>query len=303
MIRRDADGLVEPRPTPDSPHRQIFSEAGELQERPEGVVVPRASRRSFLASLALTTAATSVRVGAADPGVQVPIGLQMYSVRDEEKQDRLGTLEALQMMGYECVEFWSPYSSWTTAYAREVRRKLDGLGLKCHSNHTGAEDFAESKLSRIVELNQILGSRWVIMAHAGPQPDLDGWKKTAETLTRASTQLRPQGLKVGYHNWDVDFRPVGNVRPIDVLTGNTPSEVGFQLDVATCLAAGADPLAFIRANAGRIKSYHLKDCWGRGMGTGSNCCASRNRWVVWSTISSSRREVGSRPWRPRGDVW
>ena len=33
----------------------------------------------------------------------------------------------------------------------------------------------------------------------------------------------------------------------------------LQLDVGTCLEAGSDPVAWIRANPGRIRSLHLKE--------------------------------------------
>ena len=215
------------------------------------------SRRSFLAVVGTTPLAFHAL--AAERAVKVPIGIQMYSVRDDEKRDLMGTLKALREMGYECVEFWAPYFDWTAARAKEVRKHLDDLGLRCHSNHTATKHFADEHLPHAIELNHILGSRYVIMAHAGPQKDLDGWRATAEVLTKTAPKLKQANLGCGYHNWDVDFRPVNDTRPIDILTGNTPKEVAFQLDVATCLAAGADPLAFIKANAGRIKTYHLKD--------------------------------------------
>jgi sugar phosphate isomerase/epimerase len=219
------------------------------------------SRRSFLATLsAASLTVGACAIAAASPArKKIPIGIQMYSVRDDEKRDLFGTLKGLRAMGYECVEFWAPYFDWTPARAKEVRQRLDDLGLRCYSNHTAAKHCSGEHLSHAIELNHILGSRYVIMAHAGAQPNLDGWKRTAEVLSTAYEKLKPASLGGGYHNWDVDFRPIDGKRPIDVLTGNTPKEVAFQLDVATCLAAGADPLAFIRANPGRIKTYHLKD--------------------------------------------
>jgi len=217
------------------------------------------SRRSFLA--AVGTASLAFQAFAAEPAVRkkIPIGIQMYSVRDEEKSDLMGTLKGLREMGYECVEFWAPYFDWTAARAKEVRKHLDDLGLRCYSNHTATKHFADEHLPHVIELNHILGSRYVIMAHAGPQKDLDGWRRTAGVLAETAPKLKRANLGCGYHNWDVDFRPVNGTRPIDILTGDTPKEVAFQLDVATCLAAGADPLAFIKANAGRVKTYHLKD--------------------------------------------
>lgn len=213
------------------------------------------SRRTFLA--ALGAASLAGRTLAAER--RIPIGIQLYSVRDDERRDLAGTLRSLRGMGYECVEFWAPYFEWTPARAREVRSLLDDLGLRCRSNHTAAKHFADEPLPHVIELNHILGSRHVIMAHAGPQPNLDGWRRTAEVLAGTVPRLKAANLGCGYHNWDVDFRPVDGTRPIDILTGGTPKEVAFQLDVATCLAAGADPLAFIRANAGRVRTYHLKD--------------------------------------------
>jgi len=217
------------------------------------------SRRSFLAAVGTTPLAFHALAAEQTGRKKIPIGIQMYSVRDDEKRDLIGTLKALREMGYECVEFWAPYFDWTAARAKEVRKHLDDLGLRCYSNHTATKNFADEHLPHVIELNHILGSRYVIMAHAGPQKDLDGWRRTAEVLANTVPKLKQANLGCGYHNWDVDFRPVNGTRRIDILTGNTPKEVAFQLDVATCLAAGADPLAFIKANAGRIKTYHLKD--------------------------------------------
>jgi len=217
------------------------------------------SRRSFLAALGTASLIPDALAAESPARKRIPIGIQMYSVRDDEKRDLMGTLKGLREMGYECVEFWAPYFDWTAARTKEVRKQLDDLGLRCYSNHTSAKHCVPEHLPHAIELNLILGSRYVIMAHAGPQANLDGWKRTAEVLGKAFEKLKPAGLGCGYHNWDVDFRPMDGTRPIDVLTGDTPKEVAFQLDVATCLAAGADPLAFIKTNAGRIKTYHLKD--------------------------------------------
>jgi len=217
------------------------------------------TRRSFFALLGTTPLAFRALAAERGSRKKIPIGLQMYSVRDDEKRDLMGTLKGLREMGYECVEFWSPYFNWTTERAREVRQQLDDLGLRCYSIHTDRQHFADEHLPHVIEMNHILGSRYVIMAHAGPQKDLDGWRRTAEVLAKSTPKLKAANLGCGYHNWDVDFRPVEGTRPIDILTKDTPKEVAFQLDVATCLAAGADPLAFIRANPGRIKTYHIKD--------------------------------------------
>jgi sugar phosphate isomerase/epimerase len=66
-------------------------------------------------------------------------------------------------------------------------------------------------------------------------------------------------LRAGFHNHLVEWRAVEGVRPIDLIAANTPKDFALQVDTATCLSAGADPTPFIKANAGRVKSYHCKD--------------------------------------------
>jgi sugar phosphate isomerase/epimerase len=98
-----------------------------------------------------------------------------------------------------------------------------------------------------------------VQAWSDPKPDLDGWKALADKLNAASDQLEPAGLKVGYHNHDAEWKAVGGKRPIEVIAGNTKPSVMLQLDVGTCLEAGGDPVAWIKANPGRIRSIHCKD--------------------------------------------
>jgi hypothetical protein len=98
------------------------------------------TRRSFLAltgALPLTTAITTFGQGRKPPA----IGIELYSVRGELMKDLMGTVRAVAKMGYEVVEFYSPYYSWTPAYAKEVRRLLDDLGIRCPSTHNSAANL------------------------------------------------------------------------------------------------------------------------------------------------------------------
>src|SRR5690242_5758782 len=106
----------------------------------------------------------------------VPIGLELYSVRNELKADLPGTVRAVAKMGYQVVEFFSPYFQWTTDEAKNVRALLDELGIRCLSTHNDAKSFTAENLPRAIELNQIIGSSNVIMASAGRVANLDGWK-------------------------------------------------------------------------------------------------------------------------------
>lgn len=211
------------------------------------------SRRSFLRLLA------AAPVAAAAKDKHIPVGLELYSVRDELQKDLMGTLSSVAKMGYECVEFYAPYYEWTPDSVKQVRSELNNLGIRCYSTHNELRSFTPDGISKAIELNKALGSRYIVLAHPGTVSGLDGWKNIADTLNNANEKMAGHGLHAGYHNHDVEWKPVDGQKPIEVLAANTDKSIMLQLDVGTCLEAGNDPVAWIDANPGRIRSLHLKD--------------------------------------------
>lgn len=222
----------------------------------------RFSRRSFLAGLAVAP----VLLNAA--GKKVPVGLELYSVRDLMKDDEIGTVKQVAALGYDCVEFYGPYFQWTAEHAKEMRKVLDGTGLKCHSTHNGAGNLKPENIAKAIELNGIIGSKMVVMASSGLRPNeqsLDNWKQVADTLSAADATLKKSGMSAGYHNHALEFRPISGTRPIEVIAKNTPKSVVLQLDVGTCVEVGDDPVAWINSNPGRLRSIHCKE-WSKDKG-------------------------------------
>ena len=242
------------------------------------------SRRSLLA---LTGAAP---VFSAAKGKRIPVGLELYSVREELKHDLMGTVRAVAKMGYEDVEFYSPYFQWTDAQAKEVRKLLDDLGIRCLSTHNDFQSFEPAGLPRAIELNQIIGSKIIVMASAGRVNGLDGWKAVAERLNQAAEKLKPLGLRAGYHNHEAEFKVVDGQRPIEVIAANTAKDVVLQFDVGTCIEAGADPVAWINKNPGRIRSMHCKD-WSPDAGKGYKVLFGEGV-APWKKIFAAAEKTG-----------
>jgi sugar phosphate isomerase/epimerase len=214
------------------------------------------SRRSFLAISALAPFGASL----AAAKEKIPVGLELYSVRDSLAKDLSGTVRSVAKMGYQCVEFYSPYYQWTPEYAAQVRKQLDDLGIRCYSTHNGMDALKPEGLNKAIELNQAIGSRYIVLAHPGEKiNDLDSWKRVADVLNQANQKMGGQRLHAGYHNHDAEFRPIDGKRPMEILAANTDKSVMLQLDVGTCVEAGSDPVAWVEANPGRIRSMHLKD--------------------------------------------
>src|SRR6266478_5738636 len=168
------------------------------------------SRRTFLsisaAIPAVIAAQVPIRSSAAEAAPKpagmkrLPVGLELYSVRGELSRDLPNTLKTVAKLGYEVVEFYSPYFKWTPVYAKDVRAQMDDLGLRCYSTHNGFESFTPGEnLAHAIELNQILGARYVVLGSAGAK-GVEGWKKLCEQLAAAVEQLKPHGLSAGYHN-------------------------------------------------------------------------------------------------------
>jgi sugar phosphate isomerase/epimerase len=214
------------------------------------------SRRAFLAVSAMAPFGGSLALGKEN----VPVGLELYSVRDDLAKDLLGTVRGVAKMGYQCVEFYAPYYKWTNEYASQVRKEMDELGVRCSSTHNGLEALRPEGISKAIQLNQAIGARYVVLAHPGEDiKDADGWKRISDLLNQANQTLSSHGMHAGYHNHDAEWKPVGGKKPIEILAANTDKSVMLQLDVGTCLEAGSDPVAWVEANPGRIRSMHLKD--------------------------------------------
>jgi sugar phosphate isomerase/epimerase len=243
------------------------------------------SRRSFLAYSAMLPWALQARASES-----IPIGLELYSVREELKKDPEATVRAVAQMGYQCVEFYAPYFEWTETQTKQTRKLLDDLGIRCYSTHNDSAYLSAENINKARDMNLILGCKYVVMASSKPIASLDGWKEVADSLNFAAEKLEAAGLKAGYHNHQTEFTAIEGQRPIEILAKNTKPSVMLQLDVGTCLEAGSDPVAWIRGNPGRIRSLHLKD-WSREAAKGYSVLFGEGI-ADWKNILATAESVG-----------
>jgi sugar phosphate isomerase/epimerase len=249
-------------------------------------MTPRAfSRRCFLTFTAVLPFALRAQ-GAA----RIPVGLELYSVRNALKVDPMGTVRAVAGLGYQCVEFYAPYFDWTESQTKDMRKLMDDLGIHCYSTHNDSSYLGPDKISRARDLNLILGCKYLVIASSHEKAGADGWKAVADSLNLAAEQLEPSGLKAGYHNHQTEFTPIDGVRPIEILAKNTKPSVMLQLDVGTCIEAGSDPVAWIRSNPGRIRSLHLKE-WSPEAGKGYTVLFGEGV-ANWKAIFEAAESVG-----------
>jgi len=188
----------------------------------------------------------------------IPIGLQLYSVRDDCARDLPGVLKAVAGMGYAGIEFAGYYGRT----ASELRALLDDNGLVCCGTHTALETIVGDELERTADFNRTLGNHFLIVP--GLPRERTGsevaWRETARIFDGAAGRAAGLGMRVGYHNHSEEFQPVeGGELPWDIFFGHTRPEVVMQVDTGNMMHGGAAPAPFLERYPGRALTVHLKE--------------------------------------------
>ena len=245
------------------------------------------SRRTLLAGAVgvAATAALPLAVRAA-PATSffartgLPIGVQLYSLGPELAADLDRQLAVLAAIGFKTVEL----AGFLGRTPKALRAAFDRAGLACPSAHikfgaaaaTGAEPGLTDDLGPLAEAMHVIGAGTVIMPFSiMPKPvpgqpatppqaafgmTADDWKHTADFLNAKGEALKAYGLKLGYHNHNPEFAPLGETFGLEILLRNTdPDRVLFEMDAGWVLAAGRDPVELLRAHPGRFRLMHVKD--------------------------------------------
>jgi sugar phosphate isomerase/epimerase len=194
---------------------------------------------------------------------QVPIGLQLYSVRAECGKDLAATLRTVREMGYAAAEPWGydgSSLSWQGRTGQDLRRMFDDNGLSCCGFHLTSSALIGDNFKRTLELNQALGNRYLIIAGDKPRMSSpEGINELAGILDDVSEKLKALGMHAGYHAHGFDFQPMNGESAWDLLFSKTRPEVVMQLDTGNCAGGGGDPIAILRKFPGRARSVHLKE--------------------------------------------
>ena len=188
---------------------------------------------------------------------QIPISLQLYSVRDDAKADLASVLAQVAAMGYTGVEFAGFYGH----DAESVRAMLDATGLQVAGAHVHLNLLLGAVFDETVAFHKTIGNRFLIVP--GLQKEHTetraSWLATAATMNEIAARLAPHGMLTGYHNHHTEFTELDGELPWDTFFGNTNHEVVMQFDTGNALMGGADAPPFLARYPGRALTVHLKE--------------------------------------------
>ena len=250
------------------------------------------NRRSFLrtsagaTALGLSVSALQTTARAAGDK-KIPIGVQLYSVRDAAAKDLAGVLKAIKAMDYDGVEFAGYYGH----DAKDIRKMLDDTGLKCCGTHTGLQALIGENFEPTVEIHKALGTRFIVVP-GGIDEALStrqGNEITAYLFNELAEKLEKHDMELGYHAHGGDFKRVGNETAWDRFFGRTRQNVFMQMDIGNCLGGGGDPYTPISKFPGRSKTIHLKEWSDNGAPVGEGT-------VDWPRVFELCETVGGTEW-------
>lgn len=216
-----------------------------------------------------------------------PIGVQLYTLRDEMKRDVATTLARVARIGYKEVEF-AGYFDHSPA---EIRGMLDANGLTAPSAHIPLNAL-KSDPNSVIAAARSIGHQYVVMPYLDEtaRRTMADWHALAKTLNDIAGEMSRAGLRFAYHNHDFEFAPIDGMVPYEVLLAETdPKLVLLEMDLYWTVKAGQDPLAWFAKYPGRFPLVHVKDSSGApkhemadvGQGT-----------IDWRRIFAHRAEAG-----------
>jgi sugar phosphate isomerase/epimerase len=252
------------------------------------------TRRQFVTSSVVAVSALGLAPRLlAQSGKKLPIALQLYSVRDNCAKDFDGSLEKVAKMGFDGVEF-AGYHSYG-GKAKELRKRLDDLGLKVAATHIGTGTFRGGELQKTIEFHQIIGCKFLIVPGDGDFTNPDKCKALADTFVETAAKLKPLNMYCGYHNHTGEFKKAeGDKTYWDLFAERTGQDVVLQQDCGWTAAAKLDPVAMMKKYKGRMKSTHFKPTV-VGNEPGKKAFLGQDS-VDWKAVLAGCREFGGTEW-------
>lgn len=227
-------------------------------------------------------------LSAADCGKKkIPIGLQLYSVRQDCAKDLPAVLAAVAKIGYQGVEF----AGYHNKSADELAKLLKDNGLVCCGTHTGLNTLLGDQFDKTVEFNKTIGNKNLIVPGL-PHDRVatrEATLETAKLFNELSEKAKPLGMRVGYHAHGGDFKKFDGETVWDILFSNTNKDVVMQMDVGNCLGGGGDPYGTLKKYPGRSLTVHLKEHGKKGVPVGEG-------EVKWDEVFQICESVGGTEW-------
>ncbi len=191
------------------------------------------------------------------------IGIQLYSLRDQIKDDFLGTLDRISEIGFNAVEAAGYYDGKFYGYApAEYKKIMEDKGMIPQSSHSMV---TLDNTDKIIEDTKEAGMSYLVVPYLDKdrRETLDDYKKVAGEFNRIGEKCNNAELRFGYHNHAFEFEKIEEAIPYDILLEETEADlVTMQLDTYWIIYGGYNPIDYFKKYPGRFGLWHVKDMTG-----------------------------------------
>lgn len=184
------------------------------------------------------------------------VGLQLYSLRNQFKEDVPGTLKIINGWGITKIEGGGTYG----LSMDEFQSLLKENDLDVVSVGAGFEDL-ENNVQKVIENAKAFDAKYVMCAwvpHDDNKWDLEETKHATKVFNKSGKELKKHGITLAYHAHGYEFRPWKDGTLFDYMAQNA-KDFTFELDVYWAHHGGADPLALMKKYPKKFTLMHLKD--------------------------------------------
>jgi sugar phosphate isomerase/epimerase len=236
---------------------------------------------SLILAAASSQAATSPR-----------LAVQLWSVKDEIKQDFEGTLDKLAKLGFQGVEFAGEFGKYQADPAG-LSAFMKKTGLQCAGAHMHVDKLDAANFKATTDFYRTLGCSRLIISMDKRAASKEGSTELAKELSALSVKLGGQGMKLGYHNHEVEMLGDKDQTNWDLLAKNTPKDFILQQDVGWTTYAGKDPVEYVNKYPGRTVTTHYKAKFFKG--ADGTPIIGQDR-TDWTGLTKAVRSVGGTEW-------
>ena len=204
--------------------------------------------------------AAAIMSGCADMGAgffKGPVGLQLYSVRNQMQKDAPGTLTEVRNWGIKYVELAGTYG----IAPADFKKLLDDHGLDAVSGHFPFEKWRDDPESALAEAETLglkyVGCAWI--PHEGAFDEVAA-RRAIAVFNHAGDLAAKHHMRFFYHTHGYEFQPFENGTLFDLMMRETnPRHVFFEMDIFWIAHSGTDPVKLLEKYPGRWALMHLKD--------------------------------------------
>lgn len=248
------------------------------------------NKQTLLYALLAATVGLASQALAADSTPR--IGVQLWSVKDEIKQDFEGTLTRIAKLGFQGVEFageFGPYKDKPAA----LKSFLERNRLQCAGAHVHFDQLAEARFDATTAFYKTLGCSNLVIPMDARGASVEGSAAMSRELSALSAKLALTGMRIGYHNHAQEMEGAVGSTPWDVIARNTPKQTILQQDVGWTTFAGKDPVAYVHKYPGRTVSTHYKAKFAPG--TSGTPIIGQDK-TDWAGLTRALRQAGGTDW-------